>query len=559
MNESWDVITIARADIEGFIDRSHKQALQQGDNDFGAKLGEAYLTLLDLLEKQTTTLKMVRCLFLFKTEKSRKVVPHREKKDNQAPIGDEKSTGDQADHLRDQDASENNQPLSAQPSAPKKKGHGRNGSDAYHGARTNEVKLEETVCPHCGEHLDERKPKVIIRVYGQAPLSATRFELQRKRCRICGKTTTAPLPPEAGEEKYDAPAKAIVAQLKYGSGMPFHRLEGLQEQAGVPLPASTAYGLATDLATQAAPVYAALTTQAAQGSVIFNDDTSILIQERLTALRREEKENGGRKPDRTGTFTTALVSEVGNYRIALYCSGKHHAGENLSALLAQRAADRRPPIQMCDALSRNIPHDATTILAHCLVHGRRYFVNLVESFPDKVRFVLDTLGTVFYHDQLARDQSLSDQERLCFHQKNSKPLMTTLHGWMEDQFSTREVEPNSNLGKAIQYFLTHWQELTLFLRVAGAPLSSNVVERVLKRVILNRKNAYFFKTTRGAQIGDLFMSLIETCSLNGIPSFPYLVALQHHAEAVKANPTLWFPWNYQEQLAIEPTIALQAS
>jgi hypothetical protein len=111
------------------------------------------------------------------------------------------------------------------------------------------------------------------------------------------------------------------------------------------------------------------------------------------------------------------------------------------------------------------------------------------------------------------------------------------------------VEPNAGLGQAISYLLKHWDKLTLFLRVAGAPIDNNLVERALKKAILHRKNSLFYKTRKGAQMGDLFMSLIHTCELNGANAFDYLTELQRHAEQLKQNPSAWMPWNYRDTLA----------
>jgi len=92
----------------------------------------------------------------------------------------------------------------------------------------------------------------------------------------------------------------------------------------------------------------------------------------------------------------------------------------------------------------------------------------------------------------------------------------------------------------------HWTKLTRFLEVAGAPLDNNICERALKKAILHRKNAYFYKTSNGAHVGDLFMSAIHSCELNGVGAFDYLTALQRHARALKETPSAWMPWNYRE-------------
>ncbi len=187
-------------------------------------------------------------------------------------------------------------------------------------------------------------------------------------------------------------------------------------------------------------------------------------------------------------------------------------------------------------------------MANCNVHGRRNFVKVIANFPEECRFVLESLGKVYHHDDQAREQKLSAEERLCFHQEHSGPVMQELHDWLEEQFREKKVEPNSGLGKAITYLLNHWEKLTLFLRKAGAPLDNNIVERALKMAIRHRKNSLFYKTRKGAAMGDLFMSLIHTCELNGVNPFDYLTELQRHAEEMKQNPAAWMPWNYQRNL-----------
>jgi len=163
--------------------------------------------------------------------------------------------------------------------------------------------------------------------------------------------------------------------------------------------------------------------------------------------------------------------------------------------------------------------------------------------------VLETLRGVYHHDALARQQELSPEDRLRFHQEPSGPLMTELHQWLETQLVEHKTEPNSGLGKAISSLLNHWPKLTLFLQQPGAPLDNNIAERALKKAILNRKNALFYKTLNGAGVGDLFMRLIHTCELNGANPFHYLTELQRHAEELRQKPSEWMPWNYRETLS----------
>ena len=238
--------------------------------------------------------------------------------------------------------------------------------------------------------------------------------------------------------------------------------------------------------------------------------------------------------------------------IPLFFTGCKHAGENLAEMMKQRPADLPPPIQMCDALSRNAPKAAgvfATLMANCLAHGRRNFVEVTPSFPDECRFVLETLGEVYGYDDQARAQCLSGEQRLHCHQEHSGPVMEKLKIWCGAQFAERKVEPNFGLGKAISYLLNHWEKLTLFLREPGAPLDNNLVERALKKSILHRKNSLFYKNRNGAQMGDLFMSLIHTCELNHVNPFDYLTELQRHAGELQQTPSDWMPWNSRETLA----------
>ena len=258
------------------------------------------------------------------------------------------------------------------------------------------------------------------------------------------------------------------------------------------------------------------------------------------------------RPDRTGVFTSGIVSQVQERRIALFFTGVKHAGENLHALLLKRARGLRPPIQMCDALSRNLPKPLQTILANCLAHGRRQFVELLDNFPAECAYILRALGRVYKNDAIARKRKLSDSERLKFHKTTSGPRMEKLHDYLQALIADKKVEPNSSLGEAIGYMLRHWEKLTLFLNKAGAPLDNNICERALKMAILHRKNSLFYKTDNGARTGDLYMSVIHTCDLNDVDPFDYITQLQRHAKEVRAHPEQWLPWNYRRTFRRQP-------
>jgi len=442
---------------------------------------------------------------------------------------------------------------------PKRPGHGRNGAAAYSGATKIPVPHASLhggdACPECqtGKVYPLATPAVLVRVTGMAPLGATVYECQQMRCNLCGEVFKADAPEGVGNEKYDETATSMIGLLKYGAGMPFFRIEKLQGGMGIPLPAATQWELVEGAAVLLEPAHEELINQAAQGELLHNDDTTARILELMGEAEADPGPGGAEEKDeRTGVFTTGIVAQRQGHHIALFFTGRKHAGENLTDVLAHRASTLAAPIQMCDALSRNVPGELKTILSHCLAHARRRFVDVVNDFPDECRHLLETLREVYKTDALAREQALSPEDRLRLHQAQSGPLMDGLEQWLREQIEQRKVEPNSGLGEAIGYMLKHWSKLTLFLRAPGAPLDNNICERALKKAILHRKNALFYKTKKGARVGDIFMSLIHSAELNGENPFEYLVALQKHHEEVAANPAEWMPWVYRDTLARLP-------
>jgi transposase len=538
-------IDVPMEELEKVLERARKEPL---DEEGYAKLKASLETLgylVQLVENKDTTIHRLRqILFGSSTEKTSQVLPA---EDVARPAGNP----------------------TVNPKAPpektieeKSKGHGRNGAEAYSGAEKVQVAHESLKpgerCPHCqkGKVYHQAQPGVLVRVVGQAALKATVYELEKLRCNLCSEVFTAKAPAGVGPEKYDETSASMIALLKYGSGLPFHRLERLQGNLGIPLPAATQWEIVKEITGVLKPAYQELIRQAAQGEVVHNDDTTMKILA-MRPARAPTEECAEEKSERTGVFTSGIVSTREGRRIALFFTGRKHAGENLAEVLSQRAPELGPPIQMCDALSRNPPKEFQVILANCMAHGRRKFTEVAENFPEECRYVLEQLREVYQNDALAREQAMSPERRLHFHQVESGPRMKDLETWFKKQFAERKVEPNAGLGQAILYMQKHWNKLTLFLRQAGAPLDNNIVERALKMAILHRKNALFYKTQNGARVGDLFMSLIYTCQLCGANAFDYLTELQKHRRELFRNPSEWMPWNYR--ITLLPGVASRAN
>src|SRR6266849_1863013 len=438
-------------------------------------------------------------------------------------------------------------------------GTGRLGAEAYTGAERVECHHEDLAvgqrCPVCGQGtLYELPPGVEIRIDGQALLSAMRYTLQKLRCSACGQIFTAGLPPQVGEDKYSARARAVLAVSRYLLGLPGYRVQGYQAMLGVPMPDATQWDQIEVVGDCAYKVFDYLECEAAQGEAIFHDDTAVrilaLLQENRALLAEAEAHGLSTPTERTGMHTTALVVKLGEHTAILYYSSRRHAGENLQRLLDKRAAGRDKPLVMSDALASNaVAEEAAVIRCYCLAHGRRKFSDLEEVFPHECRVVLEVLSQVFDHDEQARQAQLSPEARLAYHQAQSQPLMEALKQWLDMQIDAHLVEPNSALGKAIGYMQRHWVPLTRFLSVPGAPLDNNLAERALKLFIRQRNNSLFYKSEHSAYIASILTSLIATCLYAGVNAVEYLVALQEHRTEVWADPAAWLPWAYASSRA----------
>jgi hypothetical protein len=438
----------------------------------------------------------------------------------------------------------------------KRPGHGRVPASAYTGAEHISVahatlRLGDP-CPDCRRgHLYDLRTVPTIRIHGQPPLGARCWDSECLRCGACGTTFTAPPPAEAQGEKVDDSAAAMIAAVHFGAGMPFHRLEQLQRNLGVPLPASTQCHAVGDRVALVQPVFDELVQKAAQAELLFGDDSFMRILSLMGKRRAKLIEKGLlSNPDRTGLYTTAILASVAQVgTIALFFTGRQYAGENLDDLLDKRDKRLPPPVFMSDALDRNLPKKHEVIWANCVAHGRRKVVDEVANFPTECVHLLERIAFVYKVDNDCKMAGLSDAERLRVHQEKSAPVMEELRAWMTAQLEEKRVEENSGLGKALHYFLKRWEKFTLFLRRPGVPIDNNIAERALKMAIKLRNASLFYRNEHGARVGDIYMSLIHTAELHRQNPVHYLTSLFEHAKEVAAAPAEWLPWNYKDALA----------
>lgn len=526
--ESPKQLSFTKEQIEELVDRLEKRSLRGEDYPLLIELIKGLIWLNLSLKEKNLSIKRLRAIFGVKTETASKLF-------------------DLAKQGEDKEAKE---PKKKKEPKGKKGGHGHRPASEYTEAKTIKVAHETLkkgdLCPECKKgKLFNLAPGSVLRIIGAPSLQVEIYRTERLRCSLCGKTFTAQLPKDIMTgSRSDETAKAIASLLKYRGGVPFYRQEQMQKILGTPISASEIWNMTADLAKDLLSIYAVMCETAAQGKILHNDDTGV----KVLSIMEERKQNKGtdKEEERTGMFTTGIISILKDPKIeiALFFTGRQHAGENMNDLLNSRSSDLLSPIQQCDA-GHNIPKDHNTLVAYCLFHARRKFYELVDDYPKIVVKMIGWFAEIFANENTGPPE---EEALLKWHQEKSRPIMDQIRSYGEKLIEEKEVEPNSSMGKAIRYLQNQWEGLTLFLRVAGVPLTNNKMERLLKRAVLNRKNAYFYLTEEGARIGDVLMSTIETCVLNEINPWKYLVAIQKHQDKVRKNPELWVPWAYEKEL-----------
>lgn len=540
--------------VEAALARVQTQ-LGPTDYDLFRRLVNTLATVTAILNSQRAMLARLRRLFgMSSSERSRDILGAKDAAADATAQGQ-----NEPDHVDPAaNAGETSTSEQPRPEGDKRKGHGRLPVSMYQAA-THLTVLHESLkvggpCPKCrsGKLYELKDPAQYLRIFGQPMLSGTCWDCQRLRCSSCTSVHTARPPEQALGPKFDESAVVMIALCRYSLGVPHSRIERMQKHMKLPIPSSTQWDVIFENAPPFEPVFAEFERQAAQGEVMHNDDTYARVLAFMGEARAKLLKGADfPDPERVGLFTTAILSITKEQQhLALFYTGRKYAGENLAALLEARDGELEPPTLMSDGLdSRNLPVGHKVVASNCLAHARRGIVDQVVNFPEECRHVLNELRKVYRVEAHCKKARLSPAERLSLHQQDSAPVMQGLKQWMDAELANKRVEPNSELGRAYNYMLKRWDKLTLFLRKPGVPLDNNICERTLKMAIRHRRNSLFYRSERGAEIGDMFMSLIHTTELHGENPFEYLTAVLRNEKAVAASPADWMPWTYRATLA----------
>jgi hypothetical protein len=330
-------------------------------------------------------------------------------------------------------------------------------------------------CPSCMRgRVYKYRPSVFTTISGRAPLVATRHTVDSLQCNLCKEVFRAPLPAALeldgvnGKVLYTYSAVAMVCILRCFGGLPMHRQDRLQRALGVPVPDASIWDLHERLAAAVRPVWRYLVTEAANAPLFFGDDTGATILSSRIQVRPNRRT--GEPQARTGCHTTCVIAMLeGEQAAVLFFTGIHHTGEVMDLIIGERAAGLSPPIFMGDCIESNSVTTGTVYYAGCNAHAVRRFKELADRYPEQTAYVLERYGTIYDNEDHCIAAKLSPEERCDYHQAHSRPLLREIAEYGEDLFEGHKVEPNSDLGEALDYVIGNERRLSAFARHPGAP------------------------------------------------------------------------------------------
>jgi len=410
------------------------------------------------------------------------------------------------------------------------------------------------LCPACEiGKLYKFEAGVLLRVTGHARFEAEKHITEQLRCNACQEIYRAPLPAAVLEDgptnqMYAYSARSLMVIDKFFSGLPYYHQANLADIFGHSVGASTIFDQCEQVANAVMPIFYEFKRQAASAFQFLLDDTRNRILEQKPELR--DKPNGKGQALRTGVYSSGLIAKLRDgHEIVLFETSLGHAGEHLDSILKLRPSGLPPPLTMNDALSSNSVTAVPVKAGACNAHARRYFFDIKSRHPADIDWLLENYALIWQAETVVKEENMDPDKRLSYHKEHSLPVMESIRCWAEGKLVEEEFEEHSAFGKAIGYFLKHYDKLILFCVEPGALIDNNQMEEKLKIVIRGRKTSHFYKTVNGAGVANVLISLIATAYTANENVYDYLLALQRNQEHVKNHPQEWLPWVYKKTLS----------
>jgi len=424
-------------------------------------------------------------------------------------------------------------PQSTEPTAePVRRGHGPKEQPRLPVIeQVHELDSEKRCCPACageltpmgGQFEDSEEVTVVERRFVLVTHRRAKY-----RCRCNGAVVTAPGPDKLiPGGRYSVEFAVEVAAGKYLDHLPLERQSRQMAREGLAVDTQTLWNQIEALARHLQPTYEALRGKILASDVLHADETWWRLME-------------GKGSKRWWSWSISN-EEAAHYRIAPQRStqaAREVLGEYRGTVMADGYG-------VYESLSRAGPGFR---LANCWSHARRNFVEIEANYPRECGEVLSLIGELYGVERLAprlaglqgaeREEALRERARLRV--EHSRPIVERIWQWASSQTGT----PESGLRKAIMYLLERRAGLTRFLDDPRVPLDNNAAERVLRGMVLGRKNHYGSRSLRGTQVAALFYSLLETAKLCGVEPKAYLRAAA--VTAIREPGRAFLPEEFQK-------------
>lgn len=530
--------------------RSEVQGLSDAERSALAGIVETWAHLVELAAARSTSVSDIRRILGVHSHRGQPSRPEQATRATPSVEEDESSDAQSDAPTPDSTPPTKNEAKNRHP-------HGRRGPGAFgkllEAHHTHTTMSIGDRCPQCDRgRIYKYRPDEFTTISGQSPLVATRHIVDALQCNLCKSVFKAPLPEILEEDGiyqrklYSYSAVAIVATYRFFAGVPMHRQERLQRALGVAIPDASIWDMCERLAEVLRPIWRLLHRIATEAILFFGDDTGATILDERAKVRKNRKT--GANEIRTGCHTTCIIAVAGDdHAISLFVTGIHHTGEVMDLVLAARDASLAPPIFMGDCIASNTVTKTAVLYAGCNSHAVRRFKALAERYPEEASYVLERYKKIYDNDEHCRDQGLIGEARRDYHREHSRPLLREICEYGADLFEQRRVEPNSDLGAALNYVIDNERRLSAFARHPFAPLDNNRCERELRICVQLRDTARFFKNAIGAGVADVVLTTGATALAAGVNLPEYFTAAQRHADDVRKHPELWLPWRYQDR------------
>jgi transposase len=404
------------------------------------------------------------------------------------------------------------------------------------------VDIEDHACPCCrnelhriGEDVSERLDIV------PAQLRVIVVRRPRYGCRACEEVVVQAAAPARLIEG-GLPTEATVAQVlvsKYADHLPLYRQAQIWARQGINLDRSTLADWVGRAAWHLRPVHERLIARLKTSAKLFADETTAPVLD----------------PGRGKTKTGQLWAYARDDR--------PWDGDDPPGVAYVYAPDRKAerPIAHLDGFSgilqvdgygayRTLAEKRSVTLAFCWAHVRRPFYELAAAGPAPIAGeMLRRIAELYRIEDDIRGRSAD--ERRTARQERSRPIVAGLEPWLREKLGL--ISQKTKLAEAIRYTLSRWEGLTRFLDDGRVEIDSNVVERSIRPIALNRKNALFAGSDGGAEHWAVIASLIETCKLNRVEPLGYLTDALTRIVSGHPNSQIdeLLPWAYIRAPALE--------